>query len=297
MPVVPRPVLSLRRAGRPCAVVPVTIAVVLAFLAGCGGGSGGNGTVTRTGGPKDVVLATTTELRDSGLLDTLVPAFEASSDCSVTAEAHTARQALALGRSGAADVLLVDSPAAEERFMAAGDGTFRVPVLHDGFLLVGPRDDPAGAAKGGDDVVAALRAIAAAKARFLSRADGSGLDVAERAVWRRAGTRPAKPWYVEAHADMPHLLQRASKAKAYALADRATYVALQQRLGMRVITQGGDQLLDPYSVTVAERAGKRAACAKELAGWLDEPGTQSIIGSFGVGRYGDPLFLPDAPTL
>jgi tungstate transport system substrate-binding protein len=295
MPHVPRHALTPSRADwRRAAVLLVPVAA-LALLTGCGGGSDGSGTVTRTGGANALVLATTTELRDAGLLDSLVPAFESTSDCTVTAEAHTAREALALGRSGAADVLLVDSPAAERRFMAAGDGTFRVPVMHDGFLLVGPADDPAGAAKAAD-VVAALKAVAAHKSPFLSRGDGSGVDVAERALWKKAGVTPAKSWYVETHADMPHTLMRAAKKHAYALADRATYVALQQRLGMRVITQGGDQLEDPYSVIVAKRAAKRTACAKELAGWLDEPGTQSIIGSFGVGRYGDPLYLPDAPT-
>jgi tungstate transport system substrate-binding protein len=286
MPVVPRPLVSLSAVG---------LLALPALLAGCGGGSDGGGPVTRTGGPKAVVLATTTELRDSGLLDTLVPAFEAGSDCSVTAEPHTAREALAQGRSGAADVLLVDSPAAEERFMAAKDGTFRVAVMHDGFLLVGPSDDPAGAAKT-SDVLGALKTIADQKAGFLSRADGSGVDAAEQALWKKAGVTPTKPWYVQAHANMPTLLRRASTKKVYALTDRATYVALQQRLGMRVITQGGDQLEDQYSVIVSAHAGKRTACAKEFAGWLDEPGTQSIIGSFGVGRYGDPLYLPDAPT-
>ena len=286
MPDVPRPVSILSAVG---------LLALPALLAGCGLGSDGGGPVTRSGGPKSVVLATTTELRDSGLLDTLVPAFEAGSDCSVTAEPHTARQALALGRSGAADVLLVDSPSAEERFMAAKDGTFRLAVMHDGLLLVGPSDDPAGAART-PDVLAALKTIAGKKATFLSRADGSGVDAAERALWTKAGVTPKKPWYVQAHANMPTLLQRASTKKAYALADRATYVALQQRLGMRVITQGGDQLEDQYSVIVSAHAGKRTACAKEFAGWLDEPGTQSIIGSFGVGRYGDPLYLPDAPT-
>jgi len=295
MPHVPRIARSLPRAARRRAAALVVPVTALALLTGCGGSSDGDGTVTRTGGPTSIVLATTTELRDAGLLDTLVPAFEATSDCTVTPVVGTARQALERGRSGAADVLLVDSPAAERRFMAAGDGTFRVPVMHDGFLLVGPTDDPAGAAKTAD-VEAALKAVAAHKSPFLSRADGSGVDVAERALWKKAGVTPAEPWYVETHQDMKHMLARAAKKQAYALTDRATYVAAQQQLGMRVITQGGDQLLDPYSVIVAKRAGKRAACAKELAGWLDEPGTQSIIGSFGVGRYGDPLYLTDAPT-
>ena len=290
---VPRNALTLLRADRrrPAALLAVA---ALTLLAGCGGGSGDE-TVTRTGGAKALVLATTTELRDSGLLASLVPAFESTSDCTVTVEPHTAREALALGRSGAADVLLVDSPAAERRFMAAGDGTFPVPVLHDSFLLVGPADDPAGAAKTAD-AGAALEAVAAHKAPFLSRADGSGVDAAERALWKKAGVTPAKPWYVETHADMKQTLVRAAKKHAYALSDRTTYLAGEQQLGMRVITQGGDQLEDPYSVIVAKRAGKRTACAKEFAGWLDQPGTQSIIGSFGVGRYGDPLYFPDAPT-
>jgi tungstate transport system substrate-binding protein len=291
---VPRHALTLFRADRRRTAVLLVPVAALALLTGCGGGSNGDGTVARSGGANALVLATTTELRDAGLPDSLVPAFESTSDCSVTVEARPAREALALGRSGAADVLLVDSPAAERRFMAAGDGTFRVAVMHDGFLLVGPADDPAGASKT-SDVVAALKAVAAHESPFLSRADGSGVDVAERALWKKAGVTPAKPWYVETHADMKRTLARAAKKDAYALADRATYLAAEKQLGMRVITQGGDQLKDQYSVIVAKRAGKRAACAKELAGWLDRPGTQSIIGSFGVGRYGDPLYLPDAP--
>ena len=291
---VPRNALTLLRADRRRAAVLVPVAT-LALLAGCGGGSDGDGTVTRTGGAKDLVLATTTELRDAGLLDSLVPAFQSTSDCTVTLEVRTARGALALGRAGGADLLLVDSPAAERRFMAEGDGTFRVPVMHDAFLLVGPTDDPAGAATSAD-VQAALKAIAAHKSTFVSRADGSGVDAAERALWKKVGITPAASWYVEAKTDMPRTLQRAAKKDAYALADRATYLALQEKLGMRVITQGGDQLDDPYSVIVAKRAGKRTACAKEFAGWLEKPGTQTIIGSFGVGRYGDPLYFPDAPT-
>ena len=218
---VPRNALTLLRADRrrPAALLAVA---ALTLLAGCGGGSVDE-TVTRTGGAKALVLATTTELRDSGLLASLVPAFESTSDCTVTVEPHTAREALALGRSGAADVLLVDSPAAERRFMAAGDGTFRVPVLHDSFLLVGPADDPAGAAKTAD-AGAALEAVAAHKAPFLSRADGSGVDAAERALWKKAGVTPAKPWYVETHADMKQTLVRAAKKHAYALSDSTTYL-------------------------------------------------------------------------
>ena len=162
------------------------------MLAGCGGG-GGDASPERTGDPSEIVLATTTELRDSGLLDTLLPAFQDSGDCSVTARVGTAGRALSLGRSGAADVLLANSPAGERRFVAAGHGSVRVSVLHDGFVLVGPTGDPAGAASAGD-VVDALRDIAGAEATFLSRGDGSGTAVRERSLWKRAAADEFGVW-------------------------------------------------------------------------------------------------------
>lgn len=266
--------------------------VVPVALAGCGGGSD---PAPRAGGPTDIVLATTTEVRDSGLLASLLPGFTSASGCSVTTEARTATKALALGAAGRADALLVDVPAAEKRYLAAGTGSFRVAVMRDGFLLVGPQDDPAGAGKAGDPV-GALAAIATDKSAFRSRGDRSGTAVLERSLWKAAAVRPTKPWYVETHAVMPPTLLRASTDQAYALTDRATFLRLQKQLKLRVIAQGGDRLADPYSVIVVAHPDARPACARKLADYLDSPGSQAIINSFGVTQWGQPLYAGAAPT-
>jgi tungstate transport system substrate-binding protein len=243
------------------------------------------------------VVASTTEVHDAGLLASLVPAFEGTSDCKVTVESRPATEALALGREGRADVLLVDAPAAEKAFMAQGHGSFRVEVMHDSFLLVGPSDDPAQAAPEDDtDVVSALKAVAGDGSPFIARADGSGVAITLKRLWREAGVTPKGEWYRLTAGSSATALMKAQKAGAYAFVDRATYVALQARLGMRVIAQGGAELDDPYSVIVVKHPDARTACARAFAEFLDKASTQAIIRSFGVGRYGDPLYLPDAPT-
>ena len=131
-----------------------------------------------------LVLATTTSTQDSGLLDTLVPDYETGSRCRVKTVAVGSGEALALGADGNADVLLVHSPAAEQQYMAQGHGLSRAAVMHNDFVLLGPSNDPAHAARAGD-TAKAFAAIAAAHAPFASRADQSGTNAKDRAWARR----------------------------------------------------------------------------------------------------------------
>ncbi|MEO7981840.1 MAG: tungsten ABC transporter substrate-binding protein, partial [Sporichthyaceae bacterium] len=118
----------------------------------------------------------------------------------------------------------------------------------------------------------------------------------ERSLWKAAAVRPTKPWYVATHAVMPPTLMRASTDEAYALTDRATFLRLQKQLKLRVIAQGGDRLADPYSVIVVAHPDARTACARKLADYLDSPGSQAIINSFGVTQWGQALYAGAAPT-
>jgi tungstate transport system substrate-binding protein len=272
----------------------LAFAALPALLAGCGddetseGNAGGPG----SGASGTLILATTTSTQDTGLLDTLVPAFERGGECQVKTVAVGSGEALELGAAGDADVLLVHSPDAERAFMADGHGRSRAAVMHNDFVLLGPVDDPAGALDS-SDAVAALRRIAAAGAPFASRADESGTNAKELALWEQAGISPRGRWYVETGQGMGETLTIASQKQAYTLADRGTYLAVEG-LDLRIVSEGGPELLNPYHVIVVRHDGTNVGCARDFARWLVTPSTQKAIATFGVERYGEPLFFPDA---
>lgn len=254
--------------------------------AGCGGSGPGDGS------SDDLIIATTTSTQDSGLLDVLLPAFEEDSGCAPKPVAVGSGQAMAMGESGDADVLLVHSPDAEREFMAAGHGTSRKPVMHNDFVVVGPPADPAGV---GDarDAAEALALVAAAQAPFASRADDSGTHAKELELWEESGVDPAGSWYVETGQGMGETLTIADQKQAYTLSDRGTFLATGS-LGSEIVLEGSGDLLNPYHVIVVDAEGTNTACAEEFATWIRSAAAQESIRGFGVDQYGEPLFVPDA---
>src|SRR5215207_8139498 len=121
---------------------------------------------------RTITVASTTSTEQSGLFGHLLPAFTKATGVSVKVVAVGTGQALDIGRRGDADVVFVHDKAAEERFVAEGFATKRQDVMYNDFIIVGPKGDPATAR--GKDVVAGLKAIATAKAPFISRSDKSG---------------------------------------------------------------------------------------------------------------------------
>ena len=253
-------------------------------------------TACAKGPPLPLVLATTTSTQDTGLLDALLPAFEQQTRIQVKVIAVGSGEALAMGRRGDADVLLVHSKAAEDVFMAEGHGCARLDVMHNDFVLMGPAGDPARVR--GADAVEAFKRIAAAAAPFVSRGDGSGTHVKEQGLWKQAGVDPqGQAWYVSAGQGMGETARIASEKQAYALIDRGTYLALAARLDLPVLCEGSPDLLNTYRVIVVDPAKHPQVHVREawtFAKWLVSPKTQKRIGEFGVARYGRPLFVPDA---
>ena len=239
-----------------------------------------------------MILATTTSTVDSGLLDTLLPAYEETSDCSVKALGVGSGEALEMGSQGNADVLLSHSPDAEEEFMAAGDGSRREAVMHNDFVLVGPADDPANV-EGSATAADAMAKIADSESTFVSRADESGTNTKELELWEEAGVTPGGDWYEETGQGMGETLTITSQLQGYTLTDRGTYLATEG-LDLDVLTQGSKDLLNFYHVIVVDHEGTNRACADEFADWLLTPETQKLIGEFGVEEYGRQLFAPDA---
>jgi len=245
-----------------------------------------------------VVLASTTSTRDTGLLDSLLPIFEARTGYRVKLIAVGTGQSLTMGRRGDADVVLVHAPEAERVLVDSGYFLRRRLVMHNEFLIVGPAADPAGL-RGMQDAAAALLRLAERRASFVSRGDNSGTEIRERMLWQKAGrARPeGEPWYVESGQGMGATLQMASEKRAYTLTDIGTYLAWKSRVELVPLVQGDPELYNVYHVL--EPNPKNAprinvAGGRAFADFMVDTATQRLIGEFGRTRFGRPLFVPDA---
>ena len=246
----------------------------------------------------DVVLATTTSTRDTGLLDSLLPVFERNTGYSVKVIAVGSGQALEMGRRGDADVVLSHAPEAEHVLVDSGYFVHRRLVMHNEFLIVGPAGDPAGI-RGMTDAAAAFRRLYERQGPFVSRADNSGTEQRERTLWRNAGlTQPhGRPWYIESGQGMGATLQMASEKRAYTLTDIGTYLAWRAKVELVPLVQGDPALYNVYHVM--ELNPKNAprinvAGGRAFAEFMVAPQTQALIGEFGKSRFGQSLFIPDA---
>jgi tungstate transport system substrate-binding protein len=246
---------------------------------------------------KTIILATTTSTQDSGLLDVLLPIFEKETGYFVKTIAVGSGQAMAMGQKGEADVLLVHSPEAEKKFMTEGYGINRRLVMHNDFIIVGPPGDPA-KIKGAKSCVESFKKIASARVLFLSRGDNSGTHAKEKAIWEAAGINPeGGKWYQETGLGMGQTLSVAAEKKGYTLTDRGTYLALKKNLGLDILVEGDAILLNIYhviEVNPAKWPKVNNAGAKAFADFMVSKETQGIIKTFGVDKFGSPLFFPDA---
>jgi len=246
---------------------------------------------------KTVILATTTSTQDSGLLDVLLPVFEKKTGYFVKTIAVGSGQAMAMGQKGEADVLLVHSPDAEKKFVAEGYGIHRRLVMHNDFIVVGPAGDPAGI-KGMKPTTAVFKQIASKGSLFLSRGDNSGTNAKEKAIWKACGINPeGQKWYQQTGLGMGQTLNVASEKDGYTLADRGTYLAMKKNLQSVILAEGDAILLNIYhviEVTPAKWPKVNAAGAKAFSDFMVAGKTQEIIKTFGVDKFGAPLFFPDA---
>ena len=246
---------------------------------------------------KNIILATTTSTQDSGLLDVLIPLFEKKTGYFVKTIAVGSGQAMAMGQKGEADVLLVHSPDAEMKFMAEGSGINRRLVMHNDFIIVGPPDDPV-TIKMSKSVKEGFKKISLGSALFLSRGDNSGTHAKEKAIWKSSAINPeGQKWYQQTGLGMGQTLNVASEKRGYCLADRGTYLALKKNLGLDILLEGDPLLLNVYhviEVNAAKWPKVNAPGAKAFSDFMVSRQTQKIIGSFGVAKYGSPLFFPDA---
>jgi len=269
----------------------LTLTLVLALVAGC------KPAPTPTAAPEvqKLVLATTTSTYDSGLLDHLLPDFEAKHNARVEVIAVGTGQALKTAEKGDADVILVHARAREDKFVAEGYGVNRQDVMYNDFVIIGPEGDPAGI-EGMTDAAAALAKIAEAQATFASRGDESGTHSKEMVIWEKVGIEPVGDWYLSLGQGMGATLTFANEKGAYTLADRGTYLSRQEGLELPILVEGDLILFNPYGV-IAVNPGKHPHVKYELAlkfiEWLTSVDTQERIGEFRHSS-GELLFHPNS---
>jgi tungstate transport system substrate-binding protein len=243
---------------------------------------------------RNVILATTTSTQDSGLLDLLIPQFEARTNFKVKTIAVGSGQALAMGEKGEADVLLVHSPEAEKKFMAGSHGLHRRLVMHNDFVIVGP----AGQLQGAKTAPEALRLIASSGLLWISRGDNSGTHAQEKKLWKAINLDPeGQRWYQQTGLGMGQSLSVASEKKACTLADRGTYLSMKKNLGLVVLVEGDPTLANIYHVIEVnpDKFPKvNTLGGRAFAEFMVSNYAQDLIRKFGIEKYGSPLFFPDA---
>jgi len=243
-------------------------------------------------------LGVTTTVENSGLLAHLLPRFTADTGVRVRAIVRGTGEVLRVARAGDIDVFIAHDPAGERAFLRAGHGTERRDLMHNHFIVVGLKSDPAGIA-GLGSATAAFRRIARRKARFVSRGDDSGTHRAERRLWKAAGIDPSKParrWYMEAGAGMGATLNVASGRGAYTLTDQGTWLAFKNKGALVPLVTTDKSLINPYSVTLVapSRIGaKRASAARAFFDWMTGTAGQHAIGTYRINRLLP--FMPATP--
>ncbi len=246
---------------------------------------------------KSIVVASTTSTQDSGLFKHLLPMFKTKSGIEVKVVAQGTGQALETGRRGDADVLFVHAKAQEEKFVADGFGVKRFDVMYNDFVLIGPKNDPAGIA-GGNDIMAALKKIHDKGAGFVSRGDKSGTHAAELRLWKAAnldpnGTKPT--WYRAIGQGMGAALNTASGMGAYLLADRGTWISFKNKDALKIVVEGDKRLFNQYGIMLVNPA-KHPNVKKELGqkfiDWIISTEGQNAIRDYKI--QGQQLFFPNA---
>lgn len=246
-------------------------------------------------GPKqqEVTLATTTSVYDSGLLDYLIPELKKDTGITLHVISQGSGQAIKTGEAGDADVLLVHSKAAEEKFVEEGYGIERLTFMYNFFVIVGPSGDPAGI-KGAASASDAFKKIYEGGHKFISRGDESGTHTKESSIWKAAGIEPSGDGYISAGKGMGDTLRMAGEMQGYTLTDKATFLSIKAELDLDMLLGEGPDLRNDYSIIQCnpqKNPGINADGAKTFKDWMLGDKALGLIAQYGADQYGEPLFF------
>ncbi len=242
---------------------------------------------------KEVVLATTTSVNDSGLMDALKPVFEKDTGLTLSIISQGTGQAIKTGEAGDADVLFIHSKAAEEKFVEEGYGLERIELAYNYFVVVGPKDDPAGIKDQNLSAGEAFKKIEQSQSPFVSRGDDSGTHKKEVSIWQSENIEPEGDWYISAGKGMGAVLSMADEKMAYALTDKATYLSMKDQLDIEIVVDAAPDLLNQYTIIAVnpdKHKGINKKGAEKFIEWITSEKALEIIDEFGKDQYGDSLF-------
>lgn len=279
----------------------MVIAMALSTMAVFSSCGNNEETAKETESKGEIILATTTSTKDSGLLDAILPEFTKETGYDVNVVSVGSGEAMEMGENGEADVLLVHSPAAEKEYVDGGhaDKDGRLDVMYNDFVVLGPESDPARVAETGNDAVAAFTAIKDKKATFVSRADDSGTHKKELSIWEKAGITPKGDWYVEAAAGMGDVITMTDEKEGYTLSDRATWLNVGKNTALKLLCEKDPSgLLNNQYGVICVNPEKNENInhdgAKAFQNWIVSESAQKLIGEYGKEEYGQSLFVPNA---
>ncbi len=251
-------------------------------------------------GGKFVFLSSTIGPIDSGVVAALEDAFEKETGIRVRHVGAGTSAALKIATKGQIDLVMAHAKSVEEKFVADGFGTERIPLMYNDFVIVGPADDPAGI-KGEKSVAVALKKIMDKQVKFISRGDKSGTNVSEMLLWEQAGLKPQGDWYViyeKGSEGNVATLKFTDSQNAYTFIDRATYLSLKDSLKVGIVVEGDEAMLNFISlipVNPAKFPNVNHSDTMKFVNWLTSPEKgQLIIRDFGKDKYESPLFFPNS---
>lgn len=242
----------------------------------------------------NLTISTTTSLNDTGLYTYLAPILKQDTGIELKVLSQGSGQAIQTAMDGNADLIFVHSKAAEEKFVADGYGLKRIQIMYNYFVVVGPKDDPAGIKGSGLNASQAFAKISENGSKFISRGDKSGTNTKELALWTTAGIQPSGDWYVSAGKGMGAVLTMASEMKAYTLTDKATYLSMKDNLDLQIVVDASPDLLNQYTI-IQVNPEKYPSINKEASDafvkWITSDKALKLIGEYGKDKYGEPLFI------
>lgn len=242
---------------------------------------------------KDLTLATTTSVNDSGLMDYLKPIFEKDTSMNLKIISQGTGQAVKTGQDGNADVLLIHDKASEEKFVSEGYGLERIELACNYFVVVGPANDPAGLLKQKLTAADAFKKISESKSPFVSRGDDSGTHKKELKLWKESSIKPVGDWYISVGKGMGAVLSMADEKNAYALTDKATYLSMKDKLELQIVVDATPDLLNQYTIIEVnpdKHEGINKAGADKFVKWITSEKALNMIDEFGKDKYGESLF-------